>query len=344
MIALQEFQSGSRAEDWNRKLFAFRDVSFQQTHEFGELERSANTEVRRWLLADGGQTLVMAQGRLRRLPAGGCVLTIRRGPVYQASDDDQTNLKHLRTFLTSLIDETRATNRYWHVNLMMAGERSAATEIALRETGLTRPFFDRAPYLTYVVPIHQEVDRNLKGFDRKWRNQLRRAESLGPEFRWGHDDAMLEAYVALHNAMCRVKQIESYVLSAESLFAMRRHLGDRLRVLIGSHGGEDVCGCVVLVTGTKAFYYYAAANEAGRNGYFSNAMVWRLIQGLRDSQVSELDLSPIDPVQNWGGYHFKKGVGGRAVAYDGEWEVCHPRGLKLPINLALAWRTSRLYR
>jgi lipid II:glycine glycyltransferase (peptidoglycan interpeptide bridge formation enzyme) len=94
----------------------------------------------------------------------------------------------------------------------------------------------------------------------------------------------------------------------------------------------------------KAFYYYAAATERGRQGYFSNALVWRLLEELHRRNVTELDMSGIDPRANWGGYHFKRGVGGRLVAYTGEWDYSQPRALKPLIAAGLFWRTARLYK
>jgi len=73
-------------------------------------------------------------------------------------------------------------------------------------------------------------------------------------------------------------------------------------------------------------------------------MMWRLIRKLQELNVSECDLSGIDPAKNWGGYHFKKGVGGRPFAYEGEWDYSSPGFLKLFMNLALSWRTRQLYR
>jgi len=342
MIEFAEFPA-SRAAEWDEMLFTFRDFNFQQTLAFAELDGGPHGAVRRWVLSDGARALVMAQALVRTPGPGICIAVIRGGPVYQTSEGAAANAKHLRQFLTHLIGAFQPA-RFTYIGMTIAAERSIATEIALREAGLSKPLFERAPYLTYIVPIHSEPDQNMKAFDRKWRNQLRRAEGLEPKFRFGNDDAMVLSYVALHNAMCRVKQIESYSITEDRLRLMQRLLGARLQLVIGSHDGEDVCGCVVVVARHKAFYYYAAANERGREGYFSNAMVWNLIQQLLAQGVTEVDMSAVDPIRNWGGYNFKRGVGGRAAVYEGEWEYCRPGAMKLAMDLALWWRTSRLYR
>jgi hypothetical protein len=344
MTEYREFESTGSAEEWDGKLEKFDDFNFQQTYSFGEFGNAAGSQVFRAMLVDGARTLVMAQGVIRRTLFGARILVIRGGPVYQASKNEDTNLKHLRTFLQKLVQDTGERYRCFYINMTMTGERSVPQEIAIREAGMAKPYFERAPYLTYMLPIHADLEVNMKAFDSKWRNQLRRAESANPVVRWGNDDALLASYLALHNAMCRIKSLENYALDRESLVNMRRHFGEKLQFLVMSNGDRDVCGCAVIITGNKAYYYYAAANEEGRTGYFSNAMVWRLIGKLRDLNVTELDMAGADPVRNWGGYHFKKGTGGRPYAYSGEWDLGAPRFIKLLMNAALYWRTRQLYR
>lgn len=343
MIEFQEFRSERPAEEWDDKLLKFQDVNYQQVYSFGEFGKTQASNVFRAMLVDGAQTLVMAQGLIRKSLFGTGVLVIRGGPIYQVSKNENSNLKNLRAFLQQLIKISREQYRFSYINITMNGERSVVAEIALREAGMARPYFERAPYLTYMVPVHRDPQQNMAAFDTKWRNQLRRAESLNPIYSWGNDELLLKSYVTLHNTMCRIKSIQSYALTYEDILTMQRHFGERLKFLVVNHAGQDVCGCAVIITHHKAFYYYAAANEQGRAGYFSNAMVWNLIQRLQEIEVTELDMSGIDPVRNWGGYHFKKGTGGRPYAYLGEWDCGSPGIIKFLINLALFWRSSQLY-
>jgi hypothetical protein len=49
----------------------------------------------------------------------------------------------------------------------------------------------------------------------------------------------------------------------------------------------------------------------------------------------------LDPVNNWGSYNFKKGIGGRLVAYVGEWEAASNKAIKLVLNIALYWKIKK---
>jgi len=344
MIEFQEFGSGRSAEEWDDKLLAFQDFNYQQMYSFVEFEKTRMSNQFRAVLVDGSKTLVMAQGLIRKSLFGTCVLVIRGGPAYQALNNENVNLKNLRLFLRQLIKFNKEQYKFSYINITINGERSVISEIALREAGMSKPFFERAPYLTYMVPIYHDPQLNMAAFDAKWRNQLRRAEGLNPSCRWGSDESLLKSYISLHNSMCQIKSIQSYSISYEDMISMQRHFGEKLQFLIVSHAGQDVCGCAVIIIHNKAFYYYAAANEQGRIGYFSNAMVWNLIHELQKAGVTELDMSGIDPVRNWGGYHFKKGAGGRPYAYIGEWDYGSSNLMKLLMNVALFWRSRRMYR
>ena len=182
MMEFVEFTAERSAEECDSRLLKFDDFDFQQTYSFGELGRTSPYEGFRASLMQGDRALVMAQGLLRRTLFGGRILVIRGGPVYRHGNNEDSNRKHLRDFLQHLLRINKQRNRLFYLNVVMHSERSVATEIALREAGMTRPYFERSPYLTYVVPIHRDADHNLTAFDAKWRNQLRRAGGQEPVF------------------------------------------------------------------------------------------------------------------------------------------------------------------
>ncbi|MCH8011767.1 MAG: peptidoglycan bridge formation glycyltransferase FemA/FemB family protein [Candidatus Marinimicrobia bacterium] len=343
MDTFEIFRSKDEGRAWDKMLICFRDYNFQQKYSFGEYEKSKGQEIFRAVLFKGGQSVVMGQGILRRPFPYFSLLTIRRGPVYQATDSEKANLNNLRTFLRLMISYFRARNKLLYINCLFPNERSVTCEIAIREAGFTKPLLERSPHLTTVVTIEKDILKNSKLFHSKWRNQLRRAESLRPVFTWGNSEDLLNTYVKVHNSMCKLKSMQNYSISREELFSLREMLSDNIHFLIGKHDDQAVCGCLVITLGEKAFYYYAAANSIGRKYYFSNAMIWKLIEKLNEIGISELDMSGIDPIANWGGYNFKKGVGGKLIAYQGEWEYVSSWLLKLILNLYQLQKTKNLY-
>jgi hypothetical protein len=331
--------------EWDAYCTRFGDYNYQQTSAAAGLGRTSKGSAFQALLHNGDEPVAMSQGVLRVLTVPRlAVASVRGGPLFIRSESEALNLRYLKEFLKQTADHLSVNFRFYYINLVLQAEATIEGKIALRELGWTPPLFERSPHLTYVVPILGDPDSNLRAFDSKWRNQLRRAESFSPRFEWGRDDSLYMRYERLHNEMCKLKKMRNFEITQGELLALKQLFGDRVFVLIGSLVDQDVCGCIIIVTSKKAAYYYAAANEAARAKYISNALVWRLIGLLREFGIDELDLTGIDPWRNWGGYHFKKGVGGRAVEYLGEWECASDGFIKNGINLLLYLRSSRLYR
>ena len=136
-----------------------------------------------------------------------------------------------------------------------------------------------------------------------------------------------------------MKNMSKLALNEADLINRRNYLKDNLQLILCSINNEDVCGCVVTLFKDKSYYLYAASNENGRKNYSANAMVWYLIKRLKQMGVRELDLLGIDPYKNWGGYHFKKGLGGRAMELIGEWEYATNPFIALMLNVALYQRS-----
>jgi hypothetical protein len=338
-------QTNLPAPRWDSYLMKFLDYNCLQTSAYASLNQERSGSAFQSLLLSDDTPVAMGQGVLRQpriLPVA--VVTFRGGPLYALAESEPSNLRYLKRYLLETVDYLKGRFRFYYINMIIHAEATVNAKIVLRELGWTLPLLQRSPHWTQVVPVFEDSASNFKALDSKWRNQLRKAESAGPIFQWGNDDSLLLRYVRLHNEMCRFKQMENFRITIDEMRTMRQCLDRGILFLVGTHEDQDVCGCVAVITEQKAVYYYAAANELARSKYLSNAMVWKLINLLRERGVRELDLTGIDPGKNWGGYHFKKGIGGRSVEYLGEWEYASHSSLKRVMNLALYLKSSRLYR
>lgn len=342
-----EFKGITSAEDdarWEEHLLGFKDYNLWQSYAFGEYKGEGRTVIRT-ALYDGKRPIVMGQGVLKKNPfLSSAAFFMKGGPVYQLTNNESGNLKALKKYLAGLTDFMRQNFKFYYINMRLDVANFVDVNLVLRETGGTKPLFERSPCITYVLPIFDELDLNLKALNSKWRNQLRRSETFSPNFDSGENDDFVERYVKLHNEMCDTKSMKNFSITPEEIKALRACLGEKLFIIIGSSEGQDVCGSVVTLFGEKSYYYYAASNEEARSKYFSNAMVWHLIKELRAREIKEFDLMGVDPVENWGGYHFKRGIGGRPVEYMGEWEYASHKLMKVMINLGLYAKSLRMYR
>jgi hypothetical protein len=77
------------------------------------------------------------------------------------------------------------------------------------------------------------------------------------------------------------------------------------------------------VMGDSAIYLLGATSDNGLDAKGSYLLQWTLIQWLKESGVRGYDLGGIDPQQNPGVYHFKRGLSGTDVCHMNPLVACN---------------------
>ena len=342
MIKYFSTTSTQQKISWEEELNRFRDANLFQSDAYRLDNHSKTTHLFRSFLVEDSKVVSMAQGKIVIIPIFKVAcLFLRGGPVFHSSSSEKNNNKNLKIHLQKIKEDLSSNFNIWYLNIVLYDDRDVSVEIVLREAGLTRPQIERDPYLTSIATIKQDSNENLMLLDSKWRNQLRKAEKQRLLFTFGSDQNLLKRYTILHNEMSDIKKLKNISITGQRRELLINTLGESLQVLVCSDGKNDFCGCVIGLYGTKSYYIYAAANELGRANCYSNAMVWELLDILRKRNINELDLMGLDPVNNWGSYNFKKGIGGKLVASVGEWEAASNKAIKLVLNIALYWKIKK---
>jgi lipid II:glycine glycyltransferase (peptidoglycan interpeptide bridge formation enzyme) len=87
----------------------------------------------------------------------------------------------------------------------------------------------------------------------------------------------------------------------------------RMRILICEQEGVPIAGVVAAAMGDSAIYVLGATSDNGLEAKGSYLLQWTLIQWLKERGFRGYDLGGIDPQQNPGVYHFKRGMSGTDV-------------------------------
>jgi hypothetical protein len=332
---MREISMNDAQVEWDNYLIRFSDYNILQCYSFGEYykNKSISTELKRYILFDGNKPVIMGQAKIKEIKTISAVfIYMKGGPLYNLSDSEKKNVKYLKKYLNEFVNLIKNKYKLYYLNFQLTSESGVAEELVLRECGWSKPIIERSLFLTYRVQIYKDINDNFKSFDPKWRNQLRRAEKVNHYFEWGNSDTYIKRYIRMHNTMFKMKKMKKFMLKDVDLCELKQNMKDHMQVLIVSVNNKDVSGCVILLFEKKAYYVYAASNELGRSYYSSNVMIWNLIKRLHDIGVNELDLLGVDPHKNWGGYHFKKGIGGQLVKFVGEWEHSSTNFIKVLMN------------
>jgi len=173
----------------------------------------------------------------------------------------------------------------------------------------------------------------------RWRQNLRRAGKENLTIReWS--DATADQIQSVYRSMQSVKGLEEQH-SLEEIAQVLENLRDRLVLYrCDDDRGELVSLSGSFVIGNRAGNWFAATSEHGRKLRASYLIFWAMIQHCKNAGVRYYDLAGIDPVQNPGGYQFKKGTGATHLEYLGEWDWASHAFFRWFGNWAIARRRS----
>lgn len=284
---------------------------------------------RRFVLEEDGQLTGLAAAQVRRLGLGRSFWYVPHGPVLDYATEQAG--ARLGALLAGLRDAARA-DRAVAVRIEPRVEIGAPESHTVEQARLRRV----AGYLqighTRIVELGSD-EEVLAGLDKNTRYSVRRAEREGVTVTTVSDPADRDAIDALYDLTVVTQQRAGFPLRPRERF----HLcwqglagAGRARILEARHDGRLLASAMLLLEGEQSFYFLAGSlrEEPGQRKLFaSHALQWALMRHARDAGARRHDLwgiAPPDagPDHPWSGVGvFKKGFGGRAVAWVGMWDL-----------------------
>ncbi len=273
-----------------------------------------------------GEPLPVALVLWRRLPLGGRIAYVPRGPIVADAD--------LAPALGYLAEHARMQGAlFLKVDPEVTPEAAAEP---LRLAGFLRAPDIQPILATLELDLAPDPDTLLAGLEKDTRWSVRQAEKRGVAIRSVSDETDLRAFYDLYaitggRAGFVTRTWEYYRLVWRTLidagFATLR---------LAEQEDAAVAGSMTWRCGDRDLYMYGATNEAGRKCFAAYGLLWRSITDARESGRARFDFGGIpadltderDTMQ--GPYRFKKGFGGMPVRYAGAHDVV-PR--ELPYRL-----------
>jgi hypothetical protein len=169
-------------------------------------------------------------------------------------------------------------------------------------------------YRTFVLDLSPPLEELRKNLDRKWRNQLTRAEKNNLTIIAGNGVGEYRAFCEIYRQMRQRKTFETTV-DEEEFLQIQEDLPEphRMRILLCQENGVTVAGIVASAMGDSAIYLLGATSDSGLTAKGAYLLQWSMIQWLKENGTRWYDLGGIDPEANPGVYHFKKGFSGLDV-------------------------------
>lgn len=306
----------STFSEWSRTLDLFEDANFFQTWSYGRI-RWGDKNLSHLVLRRGGEVMGMAQLRIvRPTPWRFGIAYLRWGPICErrgrpletdvvvrmarALEDEYVYKRKLflRILPNAFVGSSRATI------IQSAFCRFTCEPLAANET-----------YRTVVLDLAPDLEELRRSLDKKWRNQLTQAEKnrLIVTSGSGRDD--YATFCQMYYEMRRRKTFETTV-DVEEFGRIQEDLPEsqRMRILICEDKGKPVAGLVASAIGHSGIYLLGATGDDGVRSKGAYLLQWVVIKWLKENGFKWYDLGGIDPEQNPGVYHFKRGLSGTEVS------------------------------
>jgi lipid II:glycine glycyltransferase (peptidoglycan interpeptide bridge formation enzyme) len=326
------------AADWSRMLSLFDDANIYQTAAYGAV-RWAEKNLSRLVLKRDGEVVAIAQLRIMRpTPLKFGIAYLRWGPLWERRGHYPDPEVHAR--MAAAIADEYVTKRKLLLRIIPNAFAGTARAVVMQTAFIAfrqEPLVFENTYRTFVVDLAPHVEDLRKGLDKKWRNQLTRAEKNNLEVTAGTGTDEYQAFCRIYHEMRGRKSFETTV-DVEEFGRMQEMLPEsqRMRILICKDKDIPVAGVVASAMGDSAIYLLGATSADGLNSKGAYLLHWTLIQWLKEKGIRWYDLGGIDPDRNPGVYHFKRGFSGADVSQLGPFVASRSAVGSAVVNAAFA--------
>lgn len=312
---------------WYDLLWQFNDSSIYQTWAYGKV-RWGDENVQRCVVKDEGEVIAIAQIYIRRLKYIDMgIAYIPWGPLWRKRESP-FNLDNLKCILRALVQKYSMSNRF--ILRIRPNELHCQNSRIVEEQILKMGFKKSRNsnlYRTLLLDITPPLEKLRENLNQKWRNQLKKAEKSGIEVIEGTDDEMYTSFLSLQREMQERKKYTPGVdYAAFQKIQEELPQGSKMMIMLGRYEGSAICASIASALGNTGIYLLGATATSGLKCNGSNLLQWKMIQYLKESQMSFYDLGGINPRTNPGVYNFKKrlaGKRGKDIAHIGSFDYAN---------------------
>jgi lipid II:glycine glycyltransferase (peptidoglycan interpeptide bridge formation enzyme) len=326
-----EFRPATEADAdiWQAFLAATPSGDFLHDWAWADVAAFDGQPQRRYLVEENRAVVAIAAAQERRVLGGRAFWYVPHGPVLDWASP--TAGERLRAVVIGL---RMAASRHRAIAVKLEPRLEAgAPELDARSGRRLRPTTDTLQVgQTRIVELADD-ETLLAGFDKDTRYAVRRAEREGVRVEISEDAGDTAAIDALHGLVGETQRragfpmppLERYRVAWRALAGVGRAV-----ILEGRRDGVLLASGMVVIEGARSYYLFSGSRREERGEpkhYASYALQWAMMRLARDRGAREHDLWGIAPAgagpdHPWHGVAlFKKGFGGREVAWAGSWDL-----------------------
>lgn len=172
-------------------------------------------------------------------------------------------------------------------------------------------------YQTAWLDLDLPIEELEKGFKKKWRGALKKAQGFDLEVRWDDQGLdlnwLLERYAYDKAAKCYDGASVESLIEMAKVFKIQKHM------LIGSvrYKGEPIAGVLFFLHTPSATYQIGWSGDLGRQKNAHHLLLWSALDELKKRNIQSLDLGGMNDETAKGVKKFKEGLGGKSITLAG---------------------------
>jgi lipid II:glycine glycyltransferase (peptidoglycan interpeptide bridge formation enzyme) len=318
------------ASAWSAFLAATDSGDFLHDWGWADVAAFDGQPQRRFLLTDGDAIVAIAAAQARRILGGREFWYVPHGPVLDYGDSRAG--ERVRALVIGLREVARQ-HRAIAVKLEPRIERDDRMLAGFDGRGLRRTNESLQVAHTRIVELPGDDEALLASFDKDTRYSVRRAEREGVEVTVVDDTDDQRPIDELHALVAETQARAGFPLPPLERYRIAwRALGGagRAAILEARREGHLLASGMVVITGDRSFYLFSGSRREERGEpkhYASYALQWAMMRLARERGARVHDLWGVaphgaGPDHPWHGVGlFKKGFGGREVAWAGSWDL-----------------------
>jgi lipid II:glycine glycyltransferase (peptidoglycan interpeptide bridge formation enzyme) len=331
-MAAHSFRQATEAdrEAWQAHLQRHPSGDLLHDWAWGAVAAHDDQPQRRFVVEEDGRPVAICAAQVRRLALGRSFWYVPHGPVLDYDSSEAAG--HVTRIVRGLRAAARADGAI-AVRIEPRVEAGTPGAALFDAAGMRRVDAALQSPQTYLVDLLDDPEEQLASLDKDTRYAVRRAEREGVStvaIDDPNDDAALER---LHAIVTDTLRYHEYKLpKLERYRAAWRGLAGagRARIIEAWYQGRLESSAMLVVEGDRSYYLYSGSirEQKGETKRFpSYAVQWRMLRTAHEMGARVHDLwgaAPLDagPDHPWYGYTlFKKGWGGRYVAWAGSWDL-----------------------
>lgn len=309
--------------EWDKVVLSFEDATLYQTYSYGDV-RWGQSSLQHLILRKGGEIIGGCQVRIKKIPLlSRAIVYVPWGPLWRRRGFDENTDIFRYTLRALRLEFDQKRKMYVRVVPNEIAEDNPELPSILEQEGY-RLQSHISPYRSIIMDLRPTLeDVRMKTLHKKWREKLNRAKRNSLDIQIGTSDEYFEIFETIFQQMYSRKQFVRFV-DVDEFREINRRLPASLKLKIGLcyHDKDPVASLIWSDIGLKGISILSGTAHNGLKLRGSYLLRWIMFEQLKEAGCLDSDQGGLDPLNNPGGYEFRRGLGGRDITLLGQYDIC----------------------